>query len=319
MWPRAGNLAVNVFFALSGWLIGGMLLRMAPRDLPRFYFNRCLRIWLPYLATVFLLYAIAAVFGRLGNIWHQVLFYDLTFTHYWFIPALPEVWNQMPLTGTGGHLWSISVEEQFYVLAPMVLLLLPFGKSAISWLLLSVALIAADYYYGSISCGVLAAILRGRFGNWQSGTITRALLAVGALLLLWVAFEHDSMYQWVAPFASIGIVLATSIEGARSALGKFAGGVSYPLYLNHWLGIFGANGIGKHFVLPYWAHVSLAYVLAILVSAIAYIAIDVRVLRFRKTHYTPAVGRFLMLTAYCLLAIGVLGGMFYFDRISGVH
>jgi len=102
-------------------------------------------------------------------------------------------------------------------------------------------------------------------------------------------------------------------------LGKFAGGVSYPLYLNHWLGIFGANGIGKHLVLPYWAHVSLAYVLVILVSAIAYIAIDVRVLRFRKTHYKPAVGRFLMLAAYGLLAIGVLGGMFYFDRINGVH
>src|SRR5690349_15809326 len=34
-WPQIGNLAVQVFFALSGWLIGGILLRTKPAELPR--------------------------------------------------------------------------------------------------------------------------------------------------------------------------------------------------------------------------------------------------------------------------------------------
>jgi peptidoglycan/LPS O-acetylase OafA/YrhL len=39
-----GNLAVQVFFSLSGWLIGGILLNSRFEQLPRFFFNRATRI-----------------------------------------------------------------------------------------------------------------------------------------------------------------------------------------------------------------------------------------------------------------------------------
>src|SRR5690349_11767137 len=42
-WNQSGNFGVQVFFALSGWLIGGILLKSEPRDLTRFYFNRAVR------------------------------------------------------------------------------------------------------------------------------------------------------------------------------------------------------------------------------------------------------------------------------------
>ena len=45
---RAANFAVQVFFALSGWLIGGILFDSDRGKLPRFYFNRATRIWAPY-------------------------------------------------------------------------------------------------------------------------------------------------------------------------------------------------------------------------------------------------------------------------------
>lgn len=48
LWPQAGNFAVQVFFALSGWLIGGILLKLDKNELPKFYFNRAIRIWIPY-------------------------------------------------------------------------------------------------------------------------------------------------------------------------------------------------------------------------------------------------------------------------------
>ena len=54
-WPRAGDLAVQVFFALSGWLIGGILLGVERRDLPRLLLQPRVRIWAPYyLALIFL-------------------------------------------------------------------------------------------------------------------------------------------------------------------------------------------------------------------------------------------------------------------------
>lgn len=54
-WNQSGNFAVQVFFALSGWLIGGILLKISLKDLPRFYFNRALRIWAPYYIALLLL------------------------------------------------------------------------------------------------------------------------------------------------------------------------------------------------------------------------------------------------------------------------
>jgi peptidoglycan/LPS O-acetylase OafA/YrhL len=44
-----------VFFALSGFLIGGILLNSDAKDVPRFYFNRSTRIWIPYAIAIALL------------------------------------------------------------------------------------------------------------------------------------------------------------------------------------------------------------------------------------------------------------------------
>ena len=55
LWENSGNLSVQIFFALSGWLIGGILLISTPEYIPRFYFNRAARIWIPYFVAIVLL------------------------------------------------------------------------------------------------------------------------------------------------------------------------------------------------------------------------------------------------------------------------
>ena len=50
-----GHASVQIFFALSGFLIGGILLRSKREDIPRFYFNRSTRIWIPYALAILLL------------------------------------------------------------------------------------------------------------------------------------------------------------------------------------------------------------------------------------------------------------------------
>ncbi len=90
---HAGKMAVDVFFALSGWLIGGILLRSRLADLPRFYFNRATRIWIPYALAIALL-SLASVLIEVGirhvhltSKWYEMTFYDVTFVYNWFWSA----------------------------------------------------------------------------------------------------------------------------------------------------------------------------------------------------------------------------------------
>ena len=289
-WEHAGNLAVQVFFALSGWLIGGILLRTDRHHLPKFYYNRATRIWIPYALAVASIYSVAALREGIDGTWLRCLFFDGTFTHNWFInPSQP-----MPLHGTGNHFWSIAVEEQFYLAAPLLIVLLPFGRSAIFWTLVAIFAVLSGSWYGSISLGVLAAVSRPRFKTWQ---------AVIALILSSAAM-YAIDYQIFAPGVAISVVLLTSKQGPRSRAGEFLGGVSYPLYLYHWVGIFIANLFMRHSP----AVGIVAYVFAVAAGVAAYLVVDRNVMRWRGRFYRPLAGKVLMGIAYALFAVGVTYG-----------
>lgn len=302
-WPNAGNLAVQVFFALSGWLIGGILLNTSRNGLPRFYYNRATRIWIPYAIAVAILYAVGAAHDPATATPAKFLFYDLTFTHNWFIDVIPSVVSTMPLQGTGNHFWSISVEEQFYLAAPVLLVLVP--RSIALWTAIAAVAVASGSWYGSICLGVLAALVRQSYGDWHQTVMGRVSLAVacGALAGL-LAFVPSAYAYGCAPLAA-GIVLLAACRGPRSSVGEFLGGVSYPLYLYHWTGAFAASYMAKHLPLP---SVGLtAFVLSVAVGVAAYLAIDRNVMHWRAKFYRPSVGTAAMFGAYSLLAIGVAG------------
>jgi len=117
-----GNFCVQVFFALSCYLIGGILGNVRAESLPRFYFNRSTRIWIPYFIAIALL-AVATV-AKHQPVTSKLLefFFDkVTFTYNLYGPPQLHLREAMPLQGTGHHFWSICVEEQFYLLAPLVI------------------------------------------------------------------------------------------------------------------------------------------------------------------------------------------------------
>jgi peptidoglycan/LPS O-acetylase OafA/YrhL len=102
------DLGVRVFFIISGFLITSLLLREREKtsriSLRLFYVRRTLRILPPFVLFV----AVVAIFIRVpaGN-WIYALTYTMNFD-----PHPPWVL---------GHLWSLSVEEQFYLLWPLVM------------------------------------------------------------------------------------------------------------------------------------------------------------------------------------------------------
>lgn len=106
---------VDLFFVLSGYLIGDQLLRESQLtgsiSLKRFYMKRSLRIIPAYLAVLILYYTIPAF--REGS-------------------GLPPLWRFLTFTQNIGldannhkafsHAWSLCVEEQFYILLPLIIL-----------------------------------------------------------------------------------------------------------------------------------------------------------------------------------------------------
>jgi len=135
-WWLAGQLGVELFFVLSGFLIGGILIdefRSGRFRLKRFWTRR----WLRTLPNYFLFLALNIVLYRaVHEDWPQFAAYLVFMQNFaWPHPQLfPEA-------------WSLSVEELFYLIAPLVVLAL--GRSVrwrgslVAWLLLAIAFISA--------------------------------------------------------------------------------------------------------------------------------------------------------------------------------
>lgn len=110
------HLGVLVFFVISGFLITSLL--MSEREttgaisLKRFYLRRIVRIFPAFYAFI-LVMAIAALSGA-AHLTGRDFAYALTYT----VNFEPDRSMQM------GHLWSLSIEEQFYLLWPLTLLAL---------------------------------------------------------------------------------------------------------------------------------------------------------------------------------------------------
>lgn len=310
-WQHSANFAVQVFFALSGWLIGGILLNVSLADLPRFYFNRALRIWVPYFFALFLLVVASLLHDPVTPKWLEFVFYKLSFVYNLFGPPQLEQFKlAMPLQGTGNHFWSVNAEEQFYLLAPLLLVIAParLGKNIYVWLAL--ALLAWwTQTYASIVFGVLAALIVKQYGNLHLSKAARLLFSAVIVLAIF-AFIQQFEYMHIAPFCAIAIVMLLATTGKQTTLGAFVGGMSYPLYMNQWIGGFVANAFFKHFGFnaPTFKH-ALTILLSLAIAAVLYWCIDKRVIAARPKLYTEARGKILTIIAYASVIIGIGVGL----------
>ena len=117
-----GTLGVTLFFVLSGFLITGILLASKlkieqgssiSQAFKIFYIRRSLRIFPVYYLLLFVLLIFSNEFIKDSFWWH--FFYG---SNFYF-------WIEGEFGGSLSHLWSLAVEEQFYLIWPAVILLLP--------------------------------------------------------------------------------------------------------------------------------------------------------------------------------------------------
>lgn len=170
--PESGWIGVQIFFVLSGFLITGILVddRGLPRFYQRFYVRRALRIFPLYYALLILygvLYATGVLQSRVGP---ASSFFYATYLQNWSALFLGEIPPGL------APLWSLAVEEQFYLLWPLLIGKVSLRGSAIA----CVVIIAASFL---ARVGMHLAHLRP--GWLYISTPARAdALAIGALFAL---------------------------------------------------------------------------------------------------------------------------------------
>lgn len=140
---RFGWSGVDLFFVLSGYLIGGQLMQQAVKsggiNFKDFYLRRFFRIMPAYLAILLLYFTVPGFRERdtIAPLWRF-----LTFTQNFGLDLRNE--------GAFSHAWSLCIEEQFYLLLPLILLLVFVMKwrKAVPYILLTVfaAGFALRYY-----------------------------------------------------------------------------------------------------------------------------------------------------------------------------
>jgi len=188
-WAGGGLLGVGVFFVLSGYLITDLLVAEFRRnrriDLRQFWRRRARRLLPALFLMLFVVVGWATLFDsfQLDSIRDDLPSAIAYFSNWWFIHQHVSYFARFGPPSPLGHLWSLAIEEQFYLLWPLLLLVgLRWGKSR--KVLITVILSAAAA--SAIEMGLLYSPL-GDPTRAYDGTDTRAfaLLIGAALAIAW--------------------------------------------------------------------------------------------------------------------------------------
>ena len=274
---ESGYIGVDLFFVLSGFLVCNVLAAEYKKNgkltLPKFYARRMRRL-LPAMGAMVL--SVSLFLILLQNTSERIKFVPsarsalLYFANWNFIIESADYFAPEAQTNPFGHLWSLSIEEQFYLLFPIFFAIVykltkRFSKHlliAIPLCLLFASLFlqvrlsgnAARSYYGTdakiyqlLAGAILAIWLRDRKSVFK--TSSRFVNGIGIISLFGFVLLASTLSaplstsQTGIMATALGLLLIFSIENQQNgALGRlfsikplvYLGNISYATYLWHW-------------------------------------------------------------------------------------
>ncbi|MBB3018707.1 peptidoglycan/LPS O-acetylase OafA/YrhL [Microvirga lupini] len=279
IWPwilPGGYVGVDVFFVISGYLITGSLLKEAEGsgriNIGAFYARRIRRL-LPAATVVSLAVALAIPLfpkGQWADLANSIVASAL-YVQNWFLAAEAVNYLADDAKGPMNHFWSLSVEEQYYILWPLILMpVLHFARwSALSprasfgWFvgLIGLGSLAYSVWLTPVTPGVAYFVTTTRAWELALGgalavipvrhfiaSSMRAVLGgVGllAIVLACVVYSDQTSFPgYAATLPTLGAAAVILASGAHVPLSagrilntrafQYLGDISYSLYLWHW-------------------------------------------------------------------------------------
>lgn len=307
MWFRLGWAGVDLFFVLSGFLVGGLLMKELKAtgriSLGRFYVRRGFKIYPAFyvLLAVTLIVALAK-----HDFWPKAFVIEAAFLRsYW--PKSAVVW---------GHTWSLSVEEHFYIAIPVLIAILARFRAirlipaivfaaCVACLALRIATYRhswVDTYFAthlridSLLVGVLLAYLYHFHAEWFGAISLRYRLPIAVLgaacfmpMLVYEVTEVPWVVTWGFVPLYIGSACLVAWASTFTTVNVFlrsvawVGTFSYSIYLWHFPVLdWGISRFSSHHPLALLA----AYIVAcFIVGVVLSKAIEYPVLRMRDRWF----------------------------------
>lgn len=304
-----GGQGVTLFFSLTGFLLGRLLIREFKEhgtvSVKAFYLRRILRIWPLYFAFIAMC-AVLNLFSNSPTLVGSEIPYLATFTYNW-----GQIYGNIP--GTMVTItWSISIEEQIYLFFPVLFIAMAKKSSTKYAIFLMISGFAsvlsclyifeinADRFTPSFLLPVGVGLLTAKYED-QYFTTPQAMrnsLLLVLFLISYVLYFRDivdsSIFQ---PLAYIGsaFLLPTLLLVSRSTIGRnqnwalklavYIGRRSYGCYLFHWA--IWTVMIGRHIFFTEKGGFSVIGVLVgfattVIVSSFSYKYFETPFLRIRK-------------------------------------
>lgn len=318
-----GRIGVDLFFVLSGFLITGILLREQDETgrigLRNFYARRVLRLFPALFLMVVVVTAFVAIVHP-TQLWMTVqnagsiLLYFFNWVLVWQMPDATLHQSMF------SHVWSLSVEEQFYLLWPLVLIIAArfraphtvlatiiaagilypaIGRAAIADSAPELQIyFRSDMRFDGLMFGAAVALLTQTCHSRPRFSTLLAILGWAALAIILVMartelLETGALYQWgftlvnfcgAALIASLVWCPAQQLQKLMSlAWLRWLGVISYGIYLWHWPVFRALRPLEGG-----WTRKVTEIALSILIAALSYYLMERRFLRLK--HLFPATG-----------------------------
>ena len=248
---QGGYVGVDVFFVLSGYLITGLLLRGRP-SLGSFYVRRARRI-LPAAALTLVVTDLAARhllnFVRAREAVSDSVWAALFGANVHFAQQASDYFSQGRPQSPFLHFWTLSVEEQFYLVWPALLALLlvrrrwllpavaAIGTASLAWSAYDTAASPVTAYFSTFARAwelALGAALAIWAPRTRAGTAWLGLAAIGSAAVLFTSGTPFPGYAALLPAVGAALVIAGHARGLSCGPLRYIGDRSYAFYLWHW-------------------------------------------------------------------------------------